>query len=109
MRDTSTEFPQKLFVGVNNSHVTVPSTLNSIHRYNDVLIFIKRAYAGSLFQAPCKFCSVNIRNRKLVMRREANENEVGEGSGSHRNSLICSVPARMKTNKQTADVEKQRN
>ena len=111
MRYTSTGFPQKLLVGVNNSHVTVPSTLNSIYRYNDVLIFIKRAVTGNLFQAPCKFCSVNMRNRKLVMRREADENEVGgsEGSGSHRNSLICSAPARMKANKQTADVDKQRN
>ena len=80
------------------------------HRY-DVLIFIKSAYAGSLFQAPCRFCSVNMQNRKLGMRREADEDEVGgsEGSGSHRNSLICSAPARMKANKQTADVDKQRN
>ena len=77
MRYTSTGFPQKLLVGVNNSHVTVPSTLNSIYRYNDVLIFIKRAVTGNLFQAPCKFCSVNMRNRKLVMRREADEDEVG--------------------------------
>ena len=43
-------------------------------------MFIKRAYAGSLLQAPCRLCSVNMQNRKLVMRREAVEDD-GRGIG----------------------------